>query len=60
MGVVILKNVKIAEGCIIGRSAIVTKSFDKPNCAIAGNPAAVVKEKVEWARSDYDYVDNEN
>ena len=49
-GSVILKNVHIPNGCIIGKSAVVAKKFDKENTAIAGNPAKVIKENILWNR----------
>ncbi len=42
---IILPGVKIANGCVIGAGAVVTKSFEKENCVIAGNPAKIIKEK---------------
>lgn len=44
----ILKNVQIADNCIIGCNAVVTKSFLEPYCAIAGNPAKIVRKAVDW------------
>lgn len=49
-GATICKNTKIADGCIIGTGAVVSGTFDKPNCVIAGNPARVVKENASWDR----------
>lgn len=46
----ILKNTKIPNNCIVAQNSIVTKKFDKENCVIAGNPAKVVKEKINWHR----------
>ena len=59
MNSTILKNVKIADGCIVGFGAVVSKSFKDDNCVLAGNPAKIVKESVGWARSDVDYIRNE-
>ena len=42
------KGVYIPDNCIIGNSAVVTKSIDKSNCAIAGIPAKVIKENINW------------
>ena len=49
-GATICKNTKIADGCIVGTGAVVSGTFDKPNCVIAGNPARVVKENAKWDR----------
>ena len=45
---VILKNTKIADNCVVGIRSIVSKSFDQPNCVIAGNPAEVKKTICKW------------
>lgn len=58
------KNVKIADGCVIGWNSLVTKSFEQPDCIIAGNPAKVVKENIRWdsrcLNSYYQYVEKSN
>ena len=46
--VTILKNVKIPNNSVIGANSTVTKIFDKENCVIAGNPAQIVKENINW------------
>lgn len=46
MGVTILKNSTIPDGCILGAGSLVNKRFITENCLIAGNPAKVVKEGV--------------
>lgn len=59
-GVSILKDVHIADNCIIGCHSVVCKSFDNPYCAIAGNPAKVVKTNLEWEFSQTeDFINNE-
>lgn len=42
--VVLLPGVRIGKNSIVGAGAVVTKSFPKVNCVIAGNPAKVIKE----------------
>ncbi len=49
-GVRVLKNSQIASNTIVGNRAIVTKRFDKEFTAIAGAPAKIVKENVNWDR----------
>lgn len=44
----ILKGAEIADGCIVGANSFVNKKFNQKNCVIAGNPAKIVKENVQW------------
>lgn len=44
-GAMIIGNVTIADDCIIGAGAVVTKSFTTPNSIIAGVPAKVIGYK---------------
>ena len=46
------KNVCIPDGCIIGMGAVVTKKFSTTNSVIAGNPAKIVKENINWLHED--------
>ena len=43
------KNVRLPNNCIIGAFAVVTKSFNEEYCAIAGNPAKIIRRDVEWS-----------
>lgn len=47
-GVTILKGVSIAKNSILGTKAVVTKSFDEEGVVLAGNPAKIVKENINW------------
>lgn len=48
-GASILKNVILPNDTIVGMGAVVAnKVFDKPYCALVGNPACIVKEGVMW------------
>lgn len=42
------KNAQIADNSIVGIGSIVTKSFNKQNCVLAGSPAKIVKENINW------------
>ncbi len=43
---IIMPGVKIGNGCIVGAGSVVTK--DVPDaCAVAGNPARIIKENIE-------------
>lgn len=55
---VILKNVQVPNGCIVGYNSVVAKSFNEDNIVIAGNPAKKTKDNIEWARSDSEYIKN--
>lgn len=44
----ILKGVKIHQDCVVGTGAVVTKGTVSPNCALAGNPAKVIKTDINW------------
>ena len=48
MGVNILKNVHIADDCILGAYSVIAKSFQEEHCAIAGNPARVIRCGITW------------
>lgn len=45
----ILKGSSIPSNCVIAYAAIVTKSFDKTNCIIGGNPSKIIKEDIDWS-----------
>jgi acetyltransferase-like isoleucine patch superfamily enzyme len=47
---VLLKGVHILDGSVVATGSIVTRKFDKKNVVIAGNPAVIVKEGVDWTR----------
>lgn len=43
----IVKGVKIGEGSVVAAGAVVTKDVP-PHCMVAGVPAKVIKENVNW------------
>jgi acetyltransferase-like isoleucine patch superfamily enzyme len=43
----ILKGVTIGKGAVVAAGSIVTKDVE-PNCLVAGNPARLIKQKIEW------------
>lgn len=43
VGAIIIGDVEIADGCVIGAGAVVTKSFLKPETVIVGVPAKAVE-----------------
>ena len=46
--VIITKGVYIAKDCVIGAGAVVNKSFENTNCILAGVPAKIVKQDINW------------
>ncbi len=44
MNSVILPGVQLGDYTVVGAGTVVTKSFPKGRCVIAGNPAKVIKE----------------
>ena len=47
---IILKNTVVGANCIIGAGSICNKNYKNESCLIAGNPAKIVKENVNWSR----------
>ena len=43
----IMKGVNIGEGSIVAANYVVTKDVP-PHCIVAGNPAKIIKENVNW------------
>ena len=54
MNSTVLKNSKVANGCVVGLNTVVAGKFEKENCVLVGNPARIVRENIEWdgARPD--------
>ena len=48
--VTLLKGASIASNSIIGSGAIVTSKFEQPGVIIAGNPAKIIKNGINWER----------
>jgi acetyltransferase-like isoleucine patch superfamily enzyme len=47
---VILKGSSIADNSIVGTRSVVTKSFRKKGVVVAGNPAKIIKQGINWKR----------
>ena len=59
-GVMLTKNACLANYTIVGAGSVVTKPFIQEYIAIAGNPAKIVKENVNWERcKTHDYVEED-
>lgn len=48
--VMIMKGVTIPKNSIVGAGSLVNKKFEKENTVLAGIPAQLVKENVNWIR----------
>lgn len=46
----ILKGCCIGGESVIAKSAVVSRQTTKRNCLLAGNPAVIVKENINWSR----------
>ncbi len=45
----ILKGSVIKDGCVVGcRSCVTKSSYSEPRSVLAGNPAKMVKQNIEW------------
>ncbi len=45
---VILKGVEISEGAVVAANTTLTKSINSQNAIVGGNPARILKEKIQW------------
>jgi acetyltransferase-like isoleucine patch superfamily enzyme len=50
MNVTILKNVGLADNSVVGAGATLTKKFTEENIIVAGNPAKIIKNNINWDR----------
>lgn len=47
--VICLKGAQIAPHCVVGAGTLVTGAFQQPHCSLAGVPAKVVKQGIDWS-----------
>lgn len=59
-GVSVLKGVHIPSNCIVGAHSLVNKEFTEQNCIIAGLPAKIIKQGVNWDRRGPDTYESYN
>ena len=43
-----LKGTEVADNTIVGAGSLLTKQYKESNCVLAGSPASVIKENVNW------------
>lgn len=55
MRAIILKGVTIGEGAVVAAGSIVSKDVP-PRCLVAGIPAKVIRENVDWGEPDWDQI----
>lgn len=58
-GVKISKKTHIHDNCIVGMGAICTKDYKKTNVIIAGNPAKIIRENVNWDKMNPYHLQNQ-
>lgn len=47
---ILLKGTALEPHCVVGAGAVCGKRYGKANCIIAGNPAKIVRENIDWDR----------
>jgi acetyltransferase-like isoleucine patch superfamily enzyme len=57
--VIVLKGSAIPDHSVVGAGAVVTRRFESPQVAIAGNPARVVREGIDWRHDRHPAVNPE-
>ena len=55
----ILKGSVISNNSVVGANSLVNKKFIEENCIIAGIPAKVVKQEINWDRRSFSDFNNE-
>jgi len=48
--VTILKGAVVGKGSVIAANSVVTKAFPQENVLLAGNPAKIIRENINWKR----------
>lgn len=46
----ILKGAKIPDNCVIAAKSIVSRGKYEENCILAGHPAKIIKNEINWKR----------
>lgn len=55
MRAILLKGVTIGEGAVVAAGSIVNKDVP-PRCLVAGIPARVIRENIDWEDPDWDQI----
>lgn len=56
MNSTVMKGVSVADGCIVGYNATVSKSCLEPHVALAGCPAQIVRRNIRWDKQDAAFI----
>jgi len=54
MNCTILKDVSIPSNSVVGACSLVTKTINQENVVIAGTPAKIIRENINWLRKNTD------
>jgi len=54
----IVKGSRIGCHCVVAAQSVVSGTFDASHCLLAGVPARVVKEGIDWLRDRDSHIDN--
>ena len=58
-GVIFTKNGSIGDNSVVGAGSVVTKKFSAGNIVVAGNPARVIRENINWSRTRPEQLEKE-
>lgn len=47
---ILLKGTVLEPHCVVGAGSVCSKRYGKANCILAGNPAKIVRENIDWDR----------
>lgn len=47
---ILLKGTELAHNCMVAAGSVCSKKYIEPHCIVAGNPARIVKQEIDWDR----------
>lgn len=50
LGCILLKGTNLASNTVVAAGTVCTSKFYQENCIVAGNPAKIVKQNIDWNR----------
>lgn len=54
MRAICMKGTSICSDSVVGAASVVNRKFSQVNCLIAGNPARIVKQDINWDRERFE------